>query len=150
MDAMFQALAGILLRAIPTFLLVVFLHFYLKSVFFKPLGKVLHQRYDATEGARNAAQQNLEQAAAKTAQYEEALRAAKAELYQAQEQLHKQMQERESAAISEARAAADASIKAAKAQLAGDVAEIKTQLAPQSDALATQIAQSILQRSAAA
>src|SRR5437016_14681847 len=91
MDAMLHALGGILLRAIPTFLLVVLLHFYLKSVFFKPLAKVLRQRYEATEGARKLAQQNLEQAAAKTAQYEASLRAARTQLYQAQEQLHKQI-----------------------------------------------------------
>jgi len=149
MDAMLHALGGILLRAIPTFLLVIILHFYLKSVFFKPLAKVLHQRYDATEGARKLAQQNLEQAAAKTAQYEASLRAAKGQLYQAQEKLHKQMQERESAAIAEARSAADATVKSAKAQLEMDVTGLKTQLAAQSDALAGQIAESILRRSAA-
>ena len=146
---MLHALGGILLRAIPTFLLVIVLHFYLKSVFFKPLAKVLHQRYDATEGARKLAQQNLEQAAAKTAQYEASLRAAKGQLYQAQEKLHKQMQERESAAIAEARSAAEAAVKSAKAQLESDVTELKTQLAAQSDALAGQIAESILRRSAA-
>jgi F-type H+-transporting ATPase subunit b len=149
MDAMLHALGGILLRAIPTFLLVVLLHFYLKSIFFKPLEKVLHKRYEATEGARKLAQQNLEQAAAKTAQYEESVRAAKAKLYQAHEQMHKEMQEREGAALAEARARADASVKAARAQLATDVAELKTQLAAQSDALAGQIAESILRRSAA-
>ena len=149
MDAMLHALGGILLRAIPTFLLVIVLHFYLKSVFFKPLARMLHQRYDVTEGARKLAQQNLEQAAAKTAQYEASLRAAKGQLYQAQEKLHKQMQERESAAIAEARSAADATVKSAKAQLESDVTGLKTQLAAQSDALAGQIAESILRRSAA-
>jgi len=146
---MLHALGGILLRAIPTFLLVIVLHFYLKSVFFKPLARMLHQRYDVTEGARKLAQQNLEQAAAKTAQYEASLRAAKGQLYQAQEKLHKQMQERESAAIAEARSAADATVKSAKAQLESDVTGLKTQLAAQSDALAGQIAESILRRSAA-
>lgn len=147
---MLQALGGILLHAIPTFLMVVFLHFYLKSVFFKPLEKVLHQRYEATEGARKLAQQSLEQAAAKTAQYEEALRAAKGEIYHAQEQLHKQIQEREGAAIAQARAAADAAVKTAKAELAAEMVALKNQLAAQSDALATQIEESILGRSAAA
>src|SRR5205085_2833862 len=51
MDAMLHALGGILLRAVPTFLLLIALTYYLKSVFFKPLEKVLHQRYEATEGA---------------------------------------------------------------------------------------------------
>src|SRR3954452_6008069 len=82
MDAMLHALGGILLRAVPTFLLVVLLHFYLKSMFFKPLKKVLDQRYEATEGARKLAEQAMQEASARTAQYEAAVRAAKAEIYQ--------------------------------------------------------------------
>ena len=49
MEATLRALSGILLHAIPTFLLVIFLHFYLKYMFFKPLGKVLQARYDDGE-----------------------------------------------------------------------------------------------------
>jgi F-type H+-transporting ATPase subunit b len=149
MDAMLQALGRILLGAVPTFLLVILLHFYLKIMFFKPLEKVLHQRYEATEGARKLAQQSLEQAAAKTARYEDQLRAAKAEMYQAQEQLHEQLQEREAAAVAGARKHADAAIKLAKAQLAADVEEAKASLAADSESLADLIAETILRRRAA-
>jgi F-type H+-transporting ATPase subunit b len=149
MDAMLHALGGILLRAVPTFLLVILLHFYLKIVFFKPLERVLHQRYEATEGARKLAAQSLEQAAAKTASYEAQLRAAKAEMYQAQEQLHKQLQEREAAAVAEARTRADAAINLAKEQLAADVEGAKAGMAADSDSLANQIAETILRRNAA-
>ena len=146
---MLHALAGILLRAIPTFLLVILLHLYLKSMFFKPLEKVLHRRYDATEGARKAAEQSLEEAAARTAKYEETLRAAKQKLYHEQEQVHKELQEREAAAVAEARASAEAQVKAAVAQLAFDAEDAKSSLAGQSDVLAQQIADQILRRSAA-
>ena len=146
---MLHALGGILLRAVPTFLLVILLHFYLKSVFFKPLQKVLDRRYEATEGARKLAGQSLEQAAAKTAHYELQLRTAKAEMYQAQEQLHKALQEREAAAVAEARKTADAGIRLAKAQLAADVEVAKTSLAADSESLANQIAETILRRNAA-
>ena len=146
---MLHALGGILLKAVPTFLLVILLHFYLRSVFFKPLEKVLAQRYEGTEGARKLAEQSLEQAAAKTAQYEGQLRTAKAEMYQAQEQLHKQLQEREAAAVAEARKNADAAVKLAGAQLAADVEAAKTSLAADSDMLADRIAETILRRHAA-
>jgi F-type H+-transporting ATPase subunit b len=149
MDAMLHALGRILLGAVPTFLLVILLHFYLKSMFFKPLEKVLAQRYAATEGARKAAEQSLEQAAAKTAQYEAQLRAAKAAMYQAQEELHKQLQDREAAAVAEARKKADAAVKVAAAQLAADVEVAKTSLAADSDMLADRIAETILRRNAA-
>jgi F-type H+-transporting ATPase subunit b len=149
MDAMLHALGGILLRAVPTFLLVVLLHFYLKSIFFKPLEKVLHARYEATEGARKLAEKSLEQAAAKTAQYEDALKAAKAELYSSNEALHKQLLEREAAAVATARQAAEAAVKQARELLAADVEAARQSLAGDSDALAGQIADSILRRSAA-
>jgi F-type H+-transporting ATPase subunit b len=149
MDAMLHALGGILLRAVPTFLLVVLLHFYLKSIFFKPLEKVLHARYEATEGARKLAEQSLEQAAATAAQYEAALQAAKTELYRSLEIRHKELHERETAAILAARQQAEAAVKQARELLAADVEAARKSLAAESDALADQIADSILRRSAA-
>src|SRR3954447_10043472 len=118
MDVILQQLGQLLLKAVPTFLLVILLNFYLKRMFFKPLEKVLHKRYEATEGARKAADESLARAAAKTTEYETALRVARSELYQANEQMHKQMQEREAAQMAEARKAAESAVKAAKADLA--------------------------------
>src|SRR5215813_11990281 len=114
MDAMLHALGGILLRAVPTFLLILLLHFYLKSVFFKPLEKVLKARFDATEGARNLAEQSLAHAAAKTEQYEKTLFAAQTEIYQAQDKALKTLQESHALAVTEARTNADAQIEHAK------------------------------------
>jgi F-type H+-transporting ATPase subunit b len=149
MDAMLHALGGILLRAVPTFLLVVLLHFYLKAIFFKPLEKVLHARYEATEGARKLASQSLERAAARTAAYEASLQEAKGELYRSQEQLHKNLQERQAAALAAARQSADEVVKQARDSVAADVEAAKRSLAAESDQLANQIADSILRRSAA-
>ncbi len=146
---MLHALGGILLRAVPTFLLVILLHFYLKNMFFKPLEKVLHERFQATEGARQHAEKSLAEAAAKTAHYEAQLRAAKAEMYQAQERLSKELTERQAAAVAEARKSADAAIKQAKAALAADVELAKSSLASDSEMLANQIAEAILRRNAA-
>src|SRR2546430_17672865 len=103
MDQILHALGGILLRAVPTFLCVIFLHFYLKAVFFKPLEQVRRKRYEATEGARKQAEESMERAAAKTAEYETALRAAKGELYHAQEKFHQQLQEMQAAEFQKAR-----------------------------------------------
>jgi F-type H+-transporting ATPase subunit b len=149
MDATLHALGGILLKAVPTFLLVIFLDFYLKGVFFKPLEKVLHRRYEATEGARQLAEDALQKAAARTAEYEAAMRAARAEVYQAQEQLHKQLEEREAAELSAARARAEELIRQAKTRLDADVEAARAGLAQQSEILARQIAESLLRRSAA-
>ena len=150
MEATLHALSGILLRAIPTFLLLVFLHFYLKYMFFKPLDRVLKARYDATEGARLRAAKSLERAAAKTAEYEAAMRAARAEVYQAQEQLHRRLMDEQAAQVQAARAQAEAAIRDAKAHLTREIAQAKTDLAAQSEVLANQIADAVLNRGAAA
>ena len=149
MEATLHALGGILLKAVPTFLLIVLLHFYLKRLFFKPLQKVLRQRYEATEGARKLAAESLDRAAAKTAEYQAAMRAARGEIYQAQEQLHKRLQDGEFAELTAARRRAQAAVEEAKTQLSIDVEAAKTGLARDSDLLADQIAESILRRDAA-
>lgn len=149
MDVILHKLGGLLLKAVPTFLLVVLLHFYLKSMFFKPMRRVLDQRYEATEGARRRAAESLERAAAKAAEYEAHMRAARGEVYQAQEQLHKQLQEQEAVDLTAARQRAEAAVKEARAQLAGDVQAAKNNLSGESESLANQIVESILRRSAA-
>src|SRR5215472_16540122 len=120
MDKIVHQLGELLLTALPTFLLLIFLTLYLKSMFFKPLEKVLRQRYDATEGARKLAEESMQRAAAKTRDYEEALRAARGELYQAQEQAHKKMQEQAAAQIVEARRKSEETVMEAKLQIAKD------------------------------
>jgi F-type H+-transporting ATPase subunit b len=149
MDATLHALGGILLRAVPTFLLVILLHFYLKFVFFKPLDKVLHRRYEATEGARKLAEQTIERASAKTAEYEAALRAARAEIFTAQEKGHKELHEREAEQIHAARERAEAMVRQAREQVAQEVEAAKSSLVSQSELLADQIAEAMLRRSAA-
>jgi F-type H+-transporting ATPase subunit b len=149
MDATLHALGGILLRAVPTFLLVVLLHFYLKGIFFKPLQRVLRQRYEATEGARKLAGECLERASAKAAEFEAAMRAARDEIYQAREHLRRQLLEREAAELEATRRRAEAAVEETKAQLAKDVEAAKSGVARDSEALANQIVESILRRSAA-
>jgi F-type H+-transporting ATPase subunit b len=149
MDATLLALGGILLKAVPTFLLVILLNFYLKVVFFKPLEKVLRQRYEATEGARKLAAESVDRAAARTAEYEAAMRAARTEGYQAQDQIRQQMEERRAAELADARHRSEAAIRQAKAQLEADVEDAKRELAREAEDLSRQIVDAILMRRAA-
>lgn len=149
MEETLHALSGILLKAIPTFLLVIFLHFFLKYSFFRPLERVLKARYDATEGARKLAEETVAKAEARTAEYEAALRAARAEVYQAQERLHQQLEEQRRAEVQAGRAAAEQNIRQAKAQIASDVEQARRDLERESEQLAAQIADAVLGRSAA-
>jgi F0F1-type ATP synthase membrane subunit b/b' len=149
MDDTLRALGGILLRAVPTFLLVVFLYFYLKKMFFQPMERMLRQRFELTEGARKLAEQALARASARTSEYEAALRAARSEIYQAQEQFYRQLQDSQSAQIAAARESAEAAVHSAKAQLARDGEAAKLSLAQASELLAGEIADSILTGNAA-
>jgi F-type H+-transporting ATPase subunit b len=144
-----HALGQILLNAVPTVILLLLLYFYLKYMFFKPMEQVLHQRYEATEGSRKMAEEALERAAARTTEYEIALRAARSEVYQSQEILHQQLQERETAQLTTARQAAEAAVREAREQLSRDVEQAKATLGRESDALANEITESILRGSAA-
>jgi F-type H+-transporting ATPase subunit b len=149
MDATLRALGEILLNAVPTFLLVVLLHFYLKKVFFQPMEKVLRQRFEATEGARKLADQSLVRASARVAEYEAAIRAARSEIYQAQEEFYKEFQDRQAAQIAAARQSAEAGVREAKTQLALEVEAAKATLEQASQAMADEIADSMLKGTAA-
>ena len=144
MDATLHALGGILLRSLPTFFLVVLLHFYLKYVFFRPLERVLRGRYEATEGARKLAEASLAKAEAKTSEYEAALRKVRAEIYQEQDRLHRQMAQEQSEAVRAARARADAMVRETKAQLEAEMADVRQSLDAQVAGLAEDIAGRVL------
>jgi F-type H+-transporting ATPase subunit b len=146
MDATLHSLGEILLRAIPTFFLVIALFVYLKVMFFGPLDKVLKARYDATEGARKMAEESLRRADARTAEYEAAMRAARGEIYQEQEKLRRELQQERAAAVEAARKKSEEQIVQAKAELAAEAAQARNNLAAESESLASQIADSVLRR----
>jgi len=149
MEATLRQLGGLLLNALPTFILVIILHYYLKFMFFKPMEKTLNERYAATEGARKLAAESLQRAERKTAEYEAALRAERAKIYQETEQHHKRLQEEENAARLAERNAAEQQIREAKEELARELEAAKATLAATSDLLAGEIADSILRGRAA-
>jgi len=146
MDQTLRALGEILLKAVPTFVLVLVLYAYLTRMFFRPLEKVLQQRYEATEGARKLADESLARAAAKTQDYEAALQAARGSVYQELSGLRRQLQDERSAALEEARKQAEAQIAQAKAGLEQEITQLKQNLAGESDALANQISATVLSR----
>ena len=146
MEETLHALGEILLKAVPTFVLVFLLYLYLSRVFFRPLEDVLKKRYEATEGARKLADESLAKAAAKTEEYEAAMRRARGEVYQENHELRRQLSADRTAAIERARQQAEERIGTAKVQLEEEVVRLKQSLAGESDALASQIADSILKR----
>jgi F-type H+-transporting ATPase subunit b len=146
MDEILRQLGGIAVRAVPTFILVLLLHVYLKHIFFRPLERALDERYKVTEGARKAAAESLEKAEAKAAEYEAQIRAARAQIYAEQEQLFAQLHQERATQVSAARAQADAAIAKARTELGRELDAARQNLEGESEQLATLIADSVLGR----
>lgn len=143
MDALVHDLGGLLLKAVPTIILLVFVNFYLKFMLFRPLQEVRRKRREATEGTLEAARKNLELAAEKATIYELALKEARAEMYREQEETRRHWLEHHTGRIEEARHRARAMTQEAGQKLESDVAEARTDLASRSQMLALQIVETL-------
>jgi F-type H+-transporting ATPase subunit b len=146
MEQVLRSLSSLMLQAVPTIIIVVILHFYLKFVYFRPMAKVLKARFDATEGARRLAEESLKKAAEKAAEYEAAIRAARAEIFRDQEKYRERLRAEHAEAIQQARQGADAMVKQARQQLADELVVAKRSLEEQTGTLAGQIVNAILRR----
>lgn len=146
MDATLQALGGILLKAVPTIVLLIIVNLYLKWMFFGPLRDVLQKRRDATEGARQAAEAALARASEKEAQIRAALRKAREEIYQEQEEARKRLVKDQTSRIEEARQKSRALIHQAREQMAQETVAAKRDLAATAGTLADQIVRMLLER----
>jgi len=149
MQETLQALGGILLKAIPTVILLILLHFYLKAVLFGPLDRVMKERRKLTEGARELAEASLAAATRKADEYEAKLREARAAVYKQQEEIRKRWLEEQAQQVAEARTRSEATVKAAREAIAQDGAEARKSLQDTSAAVADRIVATVLGKRAA-
>jgi F0F1-type ATP synthase membrane subunit b/b' len=145
MDATLHDLGGILLKAIPTVILLLIVHLYLKAMFFGPMGDVLAKRREATEGARKSAEELLAKASEKAAAIEVSLRKAREEIYQEQEEARRRWISEQNKRLEEARRSSRDLIHQAKLQLDAEAAAAKRNLTASTTALADQIATALLE-----
>jgi len=145
MEATLQALGALLVQAIPTIVLVILLHFYLKSVFFGPLARTLQKRREATEGARELAEGSMKRAAEKSAEYEAALQQARSAIYREQDEARRQWLDDQTRQVDEARTKAHEAIHGAAAAIGAEAASARRDLEGQSSELAEQIARRVLE-----
>jgi F-type H+-transporting ATPase subunit b len=144
MDQILSPLPGILLRAIPTFLAVILLHWYLKKVLVQPLERVLEERRKKTLGTVESSEQALALVAEKLHSYNAAVADARAELFRWEESRRKEMAQRQAALVDEARTHAQERIAAAREALARETEQARAGLAAESDQLADRIASLVL------
>lgn len=144
MEQVARELGGILLRAVPTFVLVLLLYVFLKKVFFHPLERLLAKRYSETEGALNTAAETMNLAERKASEYRQALQEARAEIYRYLEAERKQTQEECDRALHGARQDAERRIETARQELRADVEAAQLRLKAESEELADSITRLVL------
>jgi len=148
MDQTLHALGGILLKSIPTVVLLLFLYFYLKSMLFGPLTRVLKQRDELTSGTRDAAEKSLKDAERKVSEYEAKMREARSEVYREQEETRKRWLADQTSQVDGARERTAQTVRQAKEEMTVEVTAARETLAESSAALADQIATAVLSRKA--
>ncbi|MEO8050767.1 MAG: ATP synthase F0 subunit B [Acidobacteriota bacterium] len=146
MDQTLHALGGILLKSIPTVILLIFLYFYLKSMLFGPLLRILKQREELTAGTRNAAQKSLKDAERKVQEYEAKMREARSEVYREQEETRRGWLEDQTGQLDSARERTGQTVHRSKEIVAGEVADARQTLAESAGVLADQIVTTVLSR----
>jgi F-type H+-transporting ATPase subunit b len=148
MDQILPELGGLLLKAIPTVIILLFLYIYFKFMLFAPLRKSLEQRDELTAGARRAAEHSLAVAERKAEEYEAKFRDARAEVYKQQEETRKKWLEDQAAQAAAAHQRSRASVEEARKQISAEAASARESLDESSATLAEQIADRILARKA--
>jgi F-type H+-transporting ATPase subunit b len=148
MESTLHDLGQLLLKAIPTLFLLLVVHFYLKRMFFRPMADVLAKRRAATDGLRESAEAMRAKAAEQTKSIEEQLRQAREAIYQEQEKARQGWVGDQSAQVEVARKQGHDLIHQAKLQLDAESDEAKGQLAGTAGALADEIANRLLERTA--
>lgn len=148
MDTLKQ-LGELLLSSIPTIICLLIVWVAYRNIVQSKLQRVLRARHDLTEGAIQEAQAQISKAEARTAEYEQRLREARSQIYQAQEARRRHVMEKRSAALSQGRHHAEEMVKRAHLDLERDVSEARAGLQQQAEALAERIINSILKPMAA-
>lgn len=150
MDAILRQIGELLINSIPTIIGLLIVWAGYRFIVHGKLQQILEQRHALTQGAIERAQQEIAKAETRTAEYEQRLREARAEIYKTQQASRQQMVDARNNALAEARKQAGDRVKEARANLEGTVASSKAALRDQADALADQVIQTVLKPAAAA
>jgi F-type H+-transporting ATPase subunit b len=145
MDQTLQQLGELLLGAVPTVILLALLYVLYTAIVHKPLRRVLEERRSKTEGAVEKSGADIAAAEARTSEYEQRLREARATVFRAQEARRKAALEARTAALNTARSKAQAQVQAAKADIQKDREAAQGGLQAEAQALAAEIMRRVLE-----
>jgi|SRR5580692_4004522 F-type H+-transporting ATPase subunit b len=145
MDQTLRQLGELLLGSIPTVILLALLYALYTTIVHKPLRRVLEERRSKTEGAVEKSRADIAAAEARTGEYEQRLREARATVFRAQEARRKAALDARTAALNEARNKAQAQVQAAKAEIQKDRDAALGGLQKEAQSLAAEIMRRVLQ-----
>jgi F-type H+-transporting ATPase subunit b len=145
MDQTLRQLGELLLGSVPTVILLTLLYALYTVIVHKPLQRVLAERRSKTEGAIEKSRADIARAEARTAEYEQRLREARAAVFRAQEARRQTALQARAGAVNEARGRAQAQVQAAKKDIEADRFAAEAGLQQQAAGLAQEIMRRVLQ-----
>lgn len=145
MDETLRQLGELLLGAVPTVIMLALMYVLYKAIVHKPLSRVLAERRSKTEGAIEKSKADIAAADARTSEYEQKLREARAAVFRAQEAKRQAAMQARTNAVNEARNTAQAQVQAAKADIERDRALAEKGLQAEAASLAQEIVRRVLQ-----
>jgi F-type H+-transporting ATPase subunit b len=150
MDAILRQIGELLISSIPTIIALLIVWMGYRFIVDKKLQEVLQQRHALTAGAIEQAQKEIAVAEKRTAEYEQRVREARAQIYKTQQANRQRMMDERNHALAEARRQAGDKVKKARAVLEAETAAAKSNLEQQANILADQVIATVLKPAAAA
>jgi F-type H+-transporting ATPase subunit b len=145
MDQTLHQLGELLLGSVPTVILLALLYALYSAIVHKPLQRVLAERRSKTEGAVEKSRADIARAEARTAEYEQKLREARAAIFRSQEAKRQAALQARANAVNEARGKAQAQVQAAKKDIENDRAAAEKGIESEAAMLAQEIMRRVLQ-----
>jgi F-type H+-transporting ATPase subunit b len=144
MDQILDQLGGLVLGSVPTMILFILLVVAYGLLVRQPLQRVLAERRARTTGAVEQARGAIAAAEAETTAYEDKLRKARAEIFQARDQKLKQWNAEREAALEQVRQSTQQRVRAAREEIEQSAAEARDQIEAVSGELSTRILSAVL------
>jgi len=128
-----------------TIFYVVVLYAFMTHFFFKPIVRVLHERRRLIEGRLQAAQQSVADADRKAGEYENALKAARAETFRRQESQREQVLAERTELLVRTKTETDKTVQEARVRLLSEAESATQKLDTQVDGMARELTTALLQ-----
>lgn len=145
MDETLKQLGELLLGSVPTVILLMLLYVLYTSIVHRPLQRVLAERRSKTEGAIEKSKSDIAMAEARTDEYEQKLREARAAVFRTQEAKRQAAIQARAQAVQQARTQAQAQVQIAKTEIESERATADSRLQADAGVLAQEIVRRVLQ-----